>query len=207
MEAGGCIASNRNLNDSTSSTRRAPPLDALSTIPSLHPFILYFSTIAHSVSDLTSRPNIAAPLRHASMTAHSISNASNADADVIMTDDDPNHEQHNAPFPFWLLPAELRTQVYEELLVTDASFRLGHHGPFCLVPRKCTYPAILRTSRRALMEAAPILYGANSFFLGECFVALCRERSSANHRRQEPSASNQFIPSPSKRASAATMPR
>lgn len=69
-------------------------------------------------------------------------------------------------FPFFALPAELRTKIYEELLVSDASFRLGHHGPFCLVPRKPTYPAILRTSRRALDEAAPVLYGANSFFLG-----------------------------------------
>ncbi|KAF2093256.1 hypothetical protein NA57DRAFT_61769 [Rhizodiscina lignyota] len=69
-------------------------------------------------------------------------------------------------FPFFALPAELRTQVYEELLVADASFRLGHHGPFCLVKRKPTYPTILRASRKTYFEAAPILYGSNSFFLG-----------------------------------------
>lgn len=69
-------------------------------------------------------------------------------------------------FRFFDLPAELRTHIYELLLVTDASLRLGHHGPFCLVPKAATHPAILRTCRRALDEAAPVLYGANSFFLG-----------------------------------------
>lgn len=69
-------------------------------------------------------------------------------------------------FAFFDLPAELRTQIYEELLVSDASFRLGHHGPFCLVERKPTWPAIMQTCKRAREEAAPVLYGANSFFLG-----------------------------------------
>lgn len=79
---------------------------------------------------------------------------------------EPKQPHATSSFQFFALPAELRTQIYEELLVSDASFRLGHHGPFCLVPRKQTFPAILRTSGKVLEEAAPVLYGANSFFLG-----------------------------------------
>lgn len=86
--------------------------------------------------------------------------------DRMDLDNKPSEMPPQKSFPFFELPAELRTQIYEELLVSDASFRLGHHGPFCLVKRKATSPTILRVSRRTYLEAAPTLYGANSFFLG-----------------------------------------
>lgn len=83
---------------------------------------------------------------------------------------------------FFRLPAELRNQVYSELLVTDCAFRLGyvffglydikranedrHHGPYSHEPREQIYPAILRTCSAVYHEAVAILYGNNSFFLG-----------------------------------------
>ncbi|KIW01228.1 uncharacterized protein PV09_07271 [Verruconis gallopava] len=67
---------------------------------------------------------------------------------------------------FWRLPPEIRNAIYEELLVTDCAFRLGHHGPYSHEKRKKLYPAILRTSSQAYHEAVAILYGSNTFFLG-----------------------------------------
>jgi len=67
---------------------------------------------------------------------------------------------------FWRLPLELRNAIYEELLLTDCAFRLGHHGPYSHEARKTIYPAILRTCSAIHYEAIAILYGNNSFFLG-----------------------------------------
>ncbi|KAE9982183.1 hypothetical protein EG328_011095 [Venturia inaequalis] len=67
---------------------------------------------------------------------------------------------------FWKLPSELRNAVYEELLVTDCAFRLGHHGPYSHEPRREIFPNILRTCSAIHFEAIAILYGNNSFFLG-----------------------------------------
>lgn len=85
---------------------------------------------------------------------------------------------------FFRLPPELRNAVYEELLVTDCAFRLGyaisfvsagycaddlpsHHGPYSHEPRREIFPNILRTCSAIHFEAIAILYGNNSFFLGE----------------------------------------
>ncbi|KAF2432080.1 hypothetical protein EJ08DRAFT_732826 [Tothia fuscella] len=69
-------------------------------------------------------------------------------------------------YGFFRLPAELRNQIYSELIVTDCAFRLGHHGPYSHEPRQEIHPAILRTSSAVYHEAIAILYGNNSFFLG-----------------------------------------
>ena len=90
---------------------------------------------------------------------------------------------------FFSLPAELRQLVYQELLVTDCAFRLGpytlaalpavpmcscanclvfpgHHGPYTHVTHHRLHTSILLTSRAIHQEAAPVLYGHNTFFLG-----------------------------------------
>lgn len=90
---------------------------------------------------------------------------------------------------FWRLPPEIRNAIYEELLVTDCAFRLGytvsfrrnahkkirllnktyyrHHGPYSHEKRKTLHPEILRTCSQAYHESVAILYGNNTFFLGE----------------------------------------
>ncbi|TLD36893.1 hypothetical protein E2P81_ATG02675 [Venturia nashicola] len=80
---------------------------------------------------------------------------------------------------FWKLPSELRNAVYEELLVTDCAFRLGHHGPYSHEPRREIYPNILRTCSAIHFEAIAILYGNNSFFLG-MFATLCASGQTNN---------------------------
>lgn len=68
---------------------------------------------------------------------------------------------------FWVLPPELRTMVYKELLLSDSAFRLGHHGPYSHEKRRQLYPQILRTCKSIFMEASEVLYGDNTFYLGK----------------------------------------
>jgi hypothetical protein len=72
----------------------------------------------------------------------------------------------NNVFPLFKLPAELRNLVYEELLLSDSAFRLGHQGPYSHESRKRLYPQILCASKTLYTEASVILYGANAFYLG-----------------------------------------
>src|SRR5262249_45265177 len=82
------------------------------------------------------------------------------------------------------IPAELRLEIYKELLVTDCAFRLGslppstsllnhhvdnltaHFGPFTHIPHKPLDSSILRASKAIYAEAREVLYGHNTFYLG-----------------------------------------
>lgn len=91
---------------------------------------------------------------------------------IIMTDDDDDVDccmddlRATPTISFFTLPAELRNLVYQELLLSDSAFRLGHQGPYSHERRKQLYPQIMRTSRMACHEASAILYGSNAFYLG-----------------------------------------
>jgi hypothetical protein len=78
----------------------------------------------------------------------------------------PTSDFANDVFPLFNLPAELRNLVYEELLLSDSAFRLGHQGPYSHESRKRLYPQILCASKALYSEASVILYGDNAFYLG-----------------------------------------
>ncbi|KAF1808566.1 hypothetical protein P152DRAFT_452781 [Eremomyces bilateralis CBS 781.70] len=76
-------------------------------------------------------------------------------------------EEHHNHHPSLLdLPEEVRRQIFQELLVSDTSFRLGHHNLFSLGPHKSIHSSILATCRLLHQEGSPVLYGENSFHLG-----------------------------------------
>jgi len=92
--------------------------------------------------------------------------ASDACWDVTPMEVDTD-EVKDSDFSFWILPPELRTMVYRELLLSDSAFRLGHHGPYSHESRRQLYPQILRACQWIFMEASEVLYGDNTFYLGE----------------------------------------
>ncbi|OCK79475.1 hypothetical protein K432DRAFT_299781 [Lepidopterella palustris CBS 459.81] len=75
--------------------------------------------------------------------------------------------RQDTTFAFQKLPAELRIQIYEELLVDAGSFvvlaaRLQPQRP---KQTKTLYTAILSTCRNIHDEASSVLYGSNSFWI------------------------------------------
>jgi hypothetical protein len=85
---------------------------------------------------------------------------------ITMTDVDDQLSPPPPAYTFFTLPAELRNIVYEELLLSDSAFRLGHQGPYSHETRRQLYPQIMRTNKQVCHEAAAILYGSNAFYLG-----------------------------------------
>jgi len=66
----------------------------------------------------------------------------------------------------FLLPPEIRHQIWINLLLAPSAFRLGHQGPYSHDSVSGLHPAILRTCRAIHAEASEVLYGENTFFLG-----------------------------------------
>jgi hypothetical protein len=98
-----------------------------------------------------------------------------ADTDIstpyspMLSDDEclaPPSYLEETPFNIWALPPEIRTMIYENLLLSDSAFRLGHHGPYSHEKRKQLFPQILRTCKTIFEEASNVLYGDNTFYLG-----------------------------------------
>jgi hypothetical protein len=83
----------------------------------------------------------------------------------IMSDDDEDSEDYL--YNFWIIPPEIRTMIYENLLLSDSAFRLGHHGPYSHERRRQLCPQILRTCSTVFEEASSVLYGDNTFYLGK----------------------------------------
>lgn len=84
----------------------------------------------------------------------------------MLSDDESSSVDCEPQYSFWSIPPELRTLVYENLLLSDSAFRLGHHGPYSHETRRQLYPQILRTCSTIFNEASNVLYGDNTFYLG-----------------------------------------
>ncbi|KAH7338517.1 hypothetical protein BKA66DRAFT_62408 [Pyrenochaeta sp. MPI-SDFR-AT-0127] len=66
------------------------------------------------------------------------------------------------------LPAELRNEVYRELLLTTIPLQLIHDRPSwpdVSIPGKKLHPTILRTNHKVYDEALAILYGENTWYI------------------------------------------
>ncbi|KAF2175294.1 hypothetical protein K469DRAFT_611191 [Zopfia rhizophila CBS 207.26] len=71
-------------------------------------------------------------------------------------------------FPFEQLPAEIRNNVYRDLLIIKFPMMLVHDRPSFPdldVPSFTLYPAILCTNKKIHNEAAAILYSENTFYV------------------------------------------
>lgn len=70
-------------------------------------------------------------------------------------------------FRFKDLPTELKVQIYEILLLDEASCILAIPDlpPTRPTPSKSLYPVILRVSRSIYEEALPVLYGSNTWMI------------------------------------------
>jgi hypothetical protein len=86
--------------------------------------------------------------------------------DSRMMSDAESIIEEEGPYYFWMIPPEIRTMIYEYLLLSDSAFRLGHHGPYSHEQRRQLYPQILRTCSTIFEEASSVLYGNNTFYLG-----------------------------------------
>ena len=64
---------------------------------------------------------------------------------------------------FFNLPAEIRLQIYEELLVLSEPIIFNSYRPFRMQQRYGLCPALLRTSKGVHREASPMLYSSNRF--------------------------------------------
>lgn len=81
---------------------------------------------------------------------------------------DPNLPILPGTFPFMDLPAELRNEVYRELLLTTIPLQMIHDRPAwpdVSIPGRQLYPTILRTNYKVYHEALAILYGENTWYL------------------------------------------
>lgn len=79
-----------------------------------------------------------------------------------------DHERDVAVFPFLALPAEIRLEVYFELLVSDDRLVLTWRGPRkANKQQKRMYISILRTCKLCRDEGRGVLYGENVFDFGE----------------------------------------
>lgn len=78
-------------------------------------------------------------------------------------------------FRFLNLPAELRLQVYEILLLDPFSYIMlvSNLPPTRPHRSKSLYPAILRTCREIYNQALPILYSGNTFLIRTYPMAYC----------------------------------
>ncbi|KAF3042917.1 hypothetical protein E8E12_006518 [Didymella heteroderae] len=66
--------------------------------------------------------------------------------------------------PFFRLPAELRNQIYEELLCANTPIKLLELSSRSRIPAPApTYPAILATCKRIYEEAKDLLYTTHIF--------------------------------------------
>jgi hypothetical protein len=88
--------------------------------------------------------------------------ASTACSRMLSDDEDSEESLYN----FWVIPPEIRTMIYENLLLSDSAFRLGHHGPYSHEQRRQLSPQVLRTCSTIFEEASSVLYGYNTFYLG-----------------------------------------
>src|ERR1700735_5560061 len=76
----------------------------------------------------------------------------------------PNKHQYKAvSMDFFNLPAEIRLQIYEELLVLSEPIIFNSYRPFRMQQRYGLCPALLRTSKGVHREASPMLYSSNRF--------------------------------------------
>ena len=71
---------------------------------------------------------------------------------------------HDPPFPFLALPAELRNQIYADILTETYSLRE--------TSSKSPTLAILRVSKAVYGEAKKILYERGSFFIHDHYVTV-----------------------------------
>jgi hypothetical protein len=103
-------------------------------------------------------------------------------------------EEGTPPYCFWVIPPELRTMIYENLLLSDSAFRLGHHGPYSHEQRRQLYPEILRTCSTIFEEASDVLYGDNTFYLGMTLNNNLIAPIADNRVKQDRSATNPPTP-------------
>ncbi|CAO2649306.1 Nn.00g066910.m01.CDS01 [Neocucurbitaria sp. VM-36] len=71
-------------------------------------------------------------------------------------------------FHFLALPAELRNQIYRELLLTNIPLQLAHDRPSwpdIAVPGKRLHPTVLRVCKTLWQEGVSVLYGENTWYL------------------------------------------
>jgi hypothetical protein len=94
-------------------------------------------------------------------------------------------ENGTSQYSFWVMPPELRTMIYENLLLSDSAFRLGHHGPYSHEQRRQLYPEILRTCSTIFEEASDVLYGDNTFYLGTIVNSGLDLSPLANHHMKQ----------------------
>jgi hypothetical protein len=104
--------------------------------------------------------------------------------------DTEEEEEGVPPYCFWVIPPELRTMIYENLLLSDSAFRLGHHGPYSHEQRRELYPEILRTCSTIFEEASDVLYGNNTFYLGMTLNNNLSPPIADNRVKQDRSATN-----------------
>ena len=89
------------------------------------------------------------------------------------------------PFEFFKLPAEIRNMIYQQILHARRPLRFHTSGLFTVSKGNRPDTAIMATCKQMLMEARPLFYSINSFFVGKRAVL-------SHHLRATPQALRRF---------------
>ena len=85
------------------------------------------------------------------------------------------------PFEFFKLPAEIRNMIYQQILLARRPLEFYTSGLFTVSKGDRPDTSIMATCKQMLMEARPVFYSINSFFIGKRAVL-------SHHLRATPQA-------------------